>query len=99
MLVLVGLFGILIASCLFSGGLVDWAVRQALQAQPSQGERVPTFGETPAQRLPVRKGLRDDSPVVQPARRDDSVQPDHPGDEPKQEKKGGINEDALFGVQ
>ena len=98
MLVLVGLFGILIASCLFSGGLVDWAVRQALQAQPSQAERVPTFGETPAQRLPVRKGLRDDSPVVPPAQRD-SVKPDHPGDEPKQEKKGGINEDALFGVQ
>ena len=97
-LILIGLFGVLVAGCLISGGLVDSVVRKVLADGAANdvrtAEELPGFHPAPI--LPVRRGLLPDSPEVRP--RESEVVP---ANAPKEDKPkgGGINEDKLFGVQ
>lgn len=105
LLVLVGLIGIVAAFCIFSGGFVDWAIRKAIADgafdEPKQESLFGNDAEPPPSRLPVRQGLRPESTTRQPERgQGETVQPDERSKEPESKPSGGgLDEDALFGVQ
>jgi hypothetical protein len=97
LLIGVGLFGIIAASCLLSGGLVDWAIRQTLSKSNAEA---PLLVEPLPSPLEVRRGLGPGSSTVKPAGNDDVVEPDRPPPEKKEQpRRTRTREDAMFGVQ